>query len=147
MKCLECYADMPDSATSCPRCGTPPSIHRGATSTAFSYLPTGTPPWPTTMPVGTATAVKQTTDSVASAKAGSIADAKPRRSGGSIVTAILLVVLSVVIGVGATLAVLAATGSLASSSAGSTKVVHLPTPIPTSAATAGTGTPVATATT
>jgi hypothetical protein len=149
MKCLECGADLLDSATFCPRCGTPTS-----TTTSFSYLPVGAPPWPATVPQGTsstATAVKDPAQTAASAR--SAVEAKPRRSVGSIFTAFLLLLLSVVVGVGATLAILTATGSIASTTTASRQVIHLPTPIPTTTAaatgtgTTGAGTPAATPTT
>ncbi len=147
MKCLECGTDLPDTATSCPRCGTPTHA-----ITSFSYLPAGTPPWPATVPQGTsstATAVKDPAQTAASAR--SVAEAKPRRSVGSIFTAFLLLLLSVVVGVGATLAILAATGSLASTTTATRQIIHLPTPIPTATVaaqgTTGTGTPAATPTT
>jgi hypothetical protein len=143
MKCLECGADLLDSATFCPRCGTPTS-----TTTSFSYLPAGTPPWPATVPQGTsstATAVKDPAQAVTSVR--SVAEAKSRRSVGSIITAFLLLILSVVIGVGATLAILTATGSLGSTTTAPRQVIHLPTPIPTTTAaatgTTATGTPAA----
>lgn len=140
MKCLECYADIPDSATSCPRCGTPTR----ATS-SFSYLPAGAPPWPTAVPAGITTTEKQTAETVAPSTAKRVTSEKPRRSGGSIVTSFLLLILSIVVGVGATLGILAATGSLAfpGTSTAPRQVANLPTPIPTSVATPVTGTPSA----
>jgi hypothetical protein len=141
MKCLECGADALDSATFCPRCGTPTS-----TTTSFSYLPTGAPPWPATVPHGTsstATAVKDPAQAATSVR--SVAEAKPRRSVGSIFATLLLLILSVVIGVGATLAILAATGSLGSTTTAPRQLIHLPTPIPTTTSaatgTTTTGTP------
>lgn len=141
MKCLECGADLLDSATFCPRCGTPTS-----TSTSFSYLPAGAPSWPATVPQSTsstATAVKDPAQAATSVR--SVTEAKPRRSVGSIFTAFLLLILSIVIGVGATFAILAATGSLGSTTTAPRQAVHLPTPIPTPTAAAtgatGTGTP------
>jgi hypothetical protein len=60
MNCSRCRADLPDTATFCPRCGatTPQMQPVGGGSSAasynlpntFSYLPAGAPPWPTTIP-------------------------------------------------------------------------------------------------
>jgi hypothetical protein len=143
MKCLECQNELPDTAISCPRCGTPT---RAATS--FSYLPAGAPPWPATV---TSTAVKQTIESVAPPKAKVVPEAKPRRSIRSVFTAMLLLILSVVIGVGATLVILAANGYLVSPGTTTTQATHIVTPVPTTTPATtpipGTGTPAATPTT
>jgi hypothetical protein len=141
MKCLTCQNELPDTAISCPRCGT--STHA---ATSFSYLPEGAPPWPATVS-GTATAVKQMVEPLSPSKAKSVPDAKPRRSVGSIFTAMLLLILSVVVGVGITLAILAANGYLVSPGTTTRQAAHLVVPSPTAAATTGTGTPVATPTT
>jgi len=64
MNCSRCQAEIQDTATFCPQCGAPvyqsvatpvPDQQAAAylpasQSTMFSYLPTGTPPWPNTIP-------------------------------------------------------------------------------------------------
>ena len=47
MRCTRCETEFADSATICPQCGTP--TYQGI-ATTFSYLPPGTPPWPSTIP-------------------------------------------------------------------------------------------------
>jgi len=47
MICSRCTTEVPAMATTCPQCGS--SIPRGQ-STTFSYLPPGTPPWPMRVP-------------------------------------------------------------------------------------------------
>lgn len=136
MKCLQCEADLLDSATSCGRCGAPTRA-----TTFFSYLPSGAPPWPATIPQATSfttTAVKEPAQAVATAR--SVPDAKPKRSVGSIFATFLLLILSIVIGVGATLAILAANGSLGSTTTTPKQALHLAPPMPTAAATVSTGT-------
>ncbi|MBV8694386.1 MAG: zinc ribbon domain-containing protein [Chloroflexi bacterium] len=66
MNCSRCQAEIQDTATFCPQCGTPvyqsvttpvPSMQTEAhlqlppasQRAMFSYLPTGTPPWPSTI--------------------------------------------------------------------------------------------------
>ncbi len=106
MNCSRCAAELPDSATFCPRCGTTTTSGPFTTST-FSYLPAGAPPWPATVPPKPV----YTTDTVASVQAASPGPAsKPKRSTGSIVTTVALIVLAPLIGVGITLAILASQG-------------------------------------
>lgn len=47
MNCSRCATELADNATFCPKCGlsTTPSLAR-----SFSYLPPGTPPWPSSVP-------------------------------------------------------------------------------------------------
>jgi len=99
--------------------------------------------------------VKQAAESVTTSTPKKIPDDKPRRSAGSVISAILLLILSVVVGVGATLAILAANGSLTSPGTTSKQSAHLSAPAATTAAATpttgtvatGTGTPAATPTT
>src|SRR5689334_5228348 len=44
MNCPRCGTDLPDSATFCHKCGS------SFPATSFSYLPEGTPAWPTKVP-------------------------------------------------------------------------------------------------
>jgi hypothetical protein len=44
MICSRCTTELPATATTCPQCG---SSVQWSQSTTFSYLPPGTPPWPT----------------------------------------------------------------------------------------------------
>lgn len=134
MNCPQCAAELSNSATFCPRCGT------SLRPTSFSYLPTGAPPWPNTPPQGNsygpATAVQ--TAQATTPAATSVPASKPRRSVGGMLLVIALLALSVVLGAGGTLGVLALNGQFAPAS----KVTAAS--IPTPAATPGPGTPAAT---
>src|SRR5260370_968611 len=44
MNCPRCNTELPDTATYCVQCGAP------SHPASFSYLPEGTPPWPTSAP-------------------------------------------------------------------------------------------------
>jgi hypothetical protein len=131
MNCPQCGAELSNSATSCPRCGT------SLRPTSFSYLPAGAPPWPNTLPqgysYGPATAI-QTPPTTAPA-ATSVPAPKPRRSAGAMLLVIVLVTLSVVLGVGGTLGILALNGRFAPAP----KVTASSTSTPV--ATPGSGTP------
>ena len=51
MKCSHCSGDLQDTATTCPQCGADQDKqNQQYPATTFSYLPAGTPPWPTTIP-------------------------------------------------------------------------------------------------
>ena len=89
MTCPQCNADLPDSTAFCPRCG---SSIRPAT---FSYLPTGAPPWPATvprMPFYRAGSTAEATQEDANLSADKIAP-KPRRPLSSILLVIALLIL------------------------------------------------------
>jgi hypothetical protein len=106
MNCSRCAAELPESATFCSRCGAT-TVSGSVTSSVFSYLPAGAPPWPSTVPTKAAYAP----GSVASAQpAGVVPVSKPRRSAGSIVTTVALIVLAPLIGIGITLGILASQG-------------------------------------
>jgi len=142
MKCPQCGAELSDSATFCSQCGTP------IRPASFSYLPTGAPPWPGTVPqdyLYGATATMDAAQKVEAAAKGAPAS-KPRRSAGSVLLVIGLVILTVVIGVGGTLGILAANGQFPPPSQ-STRPVLPPTPVPTASSgtpTASAGTPAVT---
>ncbi len=139
MKCLQCGADLLDSATFCARCGTP------IRATSFSYLPTGAPPWPATVPQNILrVAVKQPAQATATTLVTSAAASKPRRSVGRIFATMFLLLVSIAIGVGGTFGSLAMNGQLARTSSVPANAGHLVTPVPTTAT--GTASPAATTT-
>ncbi len=134
MNCPQCSAELSNSATFCPRCGT------SLRPTSFSYLPAGAPPWPNTPPQGYSygpAAAVQTPQTTAPATA-SVPVPKPRRSAGAVLLVIALLALSVVLGAGGTLGVLALNGQLAPGSRATAS--SIPKPV----ATPGPGTPSAT---
>ncbi len=138
MNCPQCGAELSNSATSCPRCGT------SLRPTSFSYLPAGAPPWPNTPPqgysYGPATAV-QTPPTTAPA-ATSVPAPKPRRSAGAMLLVIALLALSVVLGAGGTLGILALNGRFAP--APKVTASSASTPVATPGSGTPSGTPAAT---
>src|SRR6266702_1340841 len=104
MTCPQCNAELPETATFCHTCGSPV---RAAT---FSYLPPGTPAWPTTvlpMPLsvtGANTASKEIDR--ASLTATKPLSSRPKRSARSVLFITALFILVPLIGIGATLGTL-----------------------------------------
>ncbi|HYL44503.1 MAG TPA: zinc-ribbon domain-containing protein, partial [Ktedonobacteraceae bacterium] len=93
MNCPQCNTSLPDSATFCYKCGT------STRSTAFSYLPEGTPAWPTTAthrPFYTPGAPGQVVAQNGEPAAASFkaASTKQRRSPRSILLLVALIVLT-----------------------------------------------------
>jgi len=112
MTCSHCQAELPDSATTCPQCGT---ATQPGQPTTFSYLPAGTPPWPTTVPARLPHALESPT-----ATAGSISSSqteKPKRSLRSVLLAVAILVLVPIIGSAFTLTNLYISGDLLHSNA------------------------------
>src|SRR5689334_12968579 len=97
MRCSHCQTELPDSAISCSHCGQ--STHREGTA-YFSYLPTGTPPWPTTIPsrLSTANALALSAQSAATTS-----KQHHRRSASGTLLIIAILILTPLIGVGLTL--------------------------------------------
>ncbi len=135
MNCPQCSAELSNSATFCPRCGT---SFRPA---SFSYLPAGTPPWPSAAPQGYSyvpTTAIEASQKTAAPAVTSVPASKPRRSAGSVLLIIGLLALSVVLGAGGTFGVLALNGQFAP--APKVTVASIPTRAPTP----GPGTPAPT---
>jgi hypothetical protein len=107
MRCTRCETEFADSATICPTCGTP--TYQGVANT-FSYLPPGTPPWPTSVPQR----VPQQTPQTAQA-------ARPERSAKpglrNFLVALSIIILTPLIGIGITLTALYSQGQLSSAHA------------------------------
>lgn len=99
MRCYRCNAEMPDSAMICPRCGSP--AHQSVAAT-YSYLPAGTPPWPTTIPQRSSQSPAPPPD-IQPAR-------RTRRSAGKILLTLAIVILTPLIGIGATLGILYSQG-------------------------------------
>ena len=105
MKCPQCNAELPEAATYCHSCGSPV---RPAT---FSYLPPGTPAWPTTIPqkpsaiagASAQTAQQKEKESISSTKPLS---SRPKRSARTVLVITALFILVPLVGVGATLGML-----------------------------------------
>jgi hypothetical protein len=105
MRCTQCETEFADSATICPNCGTP--THQGIANT-FSYLPPGTPPWPTSVPQRMP---HQPSQSVQAARP----DRASKRGGKGLLTALAILILTPLIGIGITLASLYSQGLLSTS--------------------------------
>jgi len=111
MKCPQCNAELPEAATYCHSCGSPV---RPAT---FSYLPPGTPAWPTTIPqkpstiagASAQTAQQKEKESISSTKPLS---ARPKRSARTVLMITALFILVPLVGIGATLGMLWFNGEL-----------------------------------
>ncbi len=128
MNCPRCNTELPDSATSCVVCG-------ASTRTAqFSYLPAGVPPWPPAVPQnltygdGTNVLPAQSTQAEKSPVVAKAA-VTPKNSRLGIPALIGLLILSILIGGGATLGILYANGQQLSFGPQPTQPpVQLPTP-------------------
>ncbi len=115
MNCPQCGTELSNSATFCPRCGT------SLRPASFSYLPAGTPPWPSAAPQSYSyvpTSAIETSQKTAAPAVTSVPASKPRRSAGSVLLIIGLLALSVVIGVGGTFGLLALNGAPTTSGQG-----------------------------
>ena len=106
MTCPQCHAELSDSATFCQSCGT------AVRSATFSYLPAGTPAWPTVAPVvprfieGSSYYVPGQSLPPAEPLSEAPLAPKPRRSTSSILFIVALFLLAPLIGVGLTLGIL-----------------------------------------
>ncbi len=108
MTCSHCQAELPDSATTCHQCGT--ATQQGQPTT-FSYLPVGTPPWPTTVPARLPYGLES--PSVAPVTSATTSQTgKPRRSARSVLLAIAVLVLIPILGSAFTLPILYLYGDL-----------------------------------
>jgi hypothetical protein len=112
MKCSRCSAELPDSATYCFQCGQ--SVQSATQSASyqyqpgsFSYLPAGTPPWPTAAPAAS-TATQTEQPGVLELKIAP----KPKRSAGSVFAMVGLVLLIPILGVALTMGTLFARGQI-----------------------------------
>ena len=109
MNCPRCNTELPDTATNCVQCGAP--IHPAS----FSYLPEGTPPWPTSAPKNFSymqeTNVQLAPSTYVDGTVSHIKTAAPKKSSLSVPAIIGLLLLSVLIGGGVTLGILYANGT------------------------------------
>jgi zinc-ribbon domain len=133
MKCSRCQTELPDSATFCPSCGL--TAEQQGQTAAFSYLPAGTPPWPTVVPPRLPYIVDAAP--VPGAAAQTPRTKKPEKTGasaGGIIGIIAVLILAPLIGAIATFAIVATQASSAPSGAGpaanntNTQQIALPTP-------------------
>jgi hypothetical protein len=104
MTCPQCNADLPETATFCHTCGSP------VRSVTFSYLPPGTPAWPSTVPpLPLAVADAQTATEMEGERrlaATKPLSARPKRSARSVLIITALFILVPLVAIGATLGTL-----------------------------------------
>ena len=140
MNCPQCNAELPESATFCHSCGSP--VHPAT----FSYLPPGTPAWPTTIPQKPVASVGATAQTVQQKDNESISStkplpARPKRSARTILTITSLFILITLVGIAATLGMLWFNGEIPVKSANTSLSVPSPsTPQSPGASNASTST-------
>lgn len=115
MLCPRCNTELPDSASICSQCGSP--IFAAAPMqpqvSSFSYLPSGTPPWPTTasgqLPFPLAGQTPRTYNGTPLATSDMAEAERPKRKSGSLSWPAVLLVLfaSVLVGGGLSFGALA----------------------------------------
>jgi len=150
MKCPRCSAELFNSSTFCPQCGfnhqqnlnmsensIAPEQERAA---AFSYLPAGTPPWPTTVPQNVPGVVASAAQGQRTAQAKGDVEGKPRRTVGGVLSVIAVLVLAPIIGIMITFATIARPASQAApsgtnSNSSNSQQVADATPVATAATT------------
>src|SRR5260370_10532633 len=126
MNCLRCNTELPDTATYCVQCG---ATSRPA---SFSYLPEGTPQWPTSAPKNFSymqeTNVQPASSAYVEGTVSHLKTAAPKKSSLSFPVIIGLFLLSILVGGGATLGILAANGTQLFGTPPTQPAVRLPTP-------------------
>ena len=106
MKCSRCAAELPDSSTFCSSCGAASPSGQLTTSSSFSYLPVGAPPWPASAPG------RYGADSAVPAQPATLQQAEKVRRPvlRTALTVALILLITLLVGVGGTLGVLASEG-------------------------------------
>src|SRR5215469_817452 len=126
MNCPRCNTELPDTATYCVQCGAP------SRPASFSYLPAGTPPWPTSAPKNfpymQETNMQPVPSTYIEGTVSQVKTAAPKKSSLSFPVIIGLFLLSILIGGGVTLGILAANGTQLFGTPPAPPAVRLPTP-------------------
>ena len=126
MNCPRCNTELPDTATYCVQCGAP------SRPASFSYLPAGTPPWPTSAPKDFSymqeSNVQPAPSTYIEGTVSHIKTAAPKKSSLNFPVIIGLFLLSILIGGGLTLGILAANGTQLFGTPPPQAAVRLPTP-------------------
>ncbi len=109
MVCSQCTIELPTTATTCSQCGS--SIPHGQANT-FTYLPPGVPAWPTSVPAHLPNLVEATTDqsSMAATKANVKIGTQAKSSMPRAINLILILVITPLLGILATLGMLSIEG-------------------------------------
>ncbi len=107
MKCARCSNELSDSSTFCPQCGfsqqqnlnyTSPENYAGR-ERSFSYLPAGTPPWPTSVPQNVPGIVSHVPQSQPISPLRAKTESKPRRTVGGVISVIAVLLLAPILGI------------------------------------------------
>ncbi len=107
MICSRCATELASNATFCPKCGLSISTMQSQ-STRYSYLPAGTPPWPTSVPAQIPYVVDSKASTVVAAPV-----AKPaQKTGSKVLVSVACLLLVPLLGAFITLGVLAANGQV-----------------------------------
>lgn len=131
MICSRCTTELPATVTTCPQCG---SSVPWSQSTIFSYLPPGTSPWPIRVPEKLPSFIeaKASEPFVGGAKVNVKVRTRPRVLGRRVVSVILALLITPIVGVLATLGALALQGQFAPHL--HTSLSHLPSQASTTSA-------------
>ena len=144
MLCPRCNTELPDSASVCPQCGSPvfAAAPMQPQASSFSYLPAGTPRWPTTDSAQTPYALTGQTQRTYSGTPLATSDMaepeRPRRKSGSLGLPLVLLLLfaSILVGGGLTYGALALQNR--NNSPQQTRVISLTPPASATAAPSST---------
>src|SRR2546421_2026636 len=122
MKCPRCEAEISNTTTFCARCEAsivPVAAHASAsyqaTPMSFSYLPAGTPPWPTTVPQRHPSQTDQLAHAQIAQDTNNLSLARKNPVGRALLSVVLLLFICL-FGVGGTAGVIAFKESLSPSS-------------------------------
>lgn len=132
MQCPQCLIEQPDDITFCKNCGA--HLMQNNAVPTFSYLPPGTPPWPTTVPKEHLQPVQSTQAGTSSApvKAKKASIAVVHTPSRNIISIIAILILAPLIGIFSTLAFLhntnRATGPAQQTAPGGSTPTTVPTP-------------------
>jgi len=132
MICSRCQTELPAMTTTCPQCG---SSIPWSQSARFSYLPAGTPPWPIKVPEKRSQLVeaKANESFVEDAQPNVKVRKRPRVLARHVISVILALLIAPILGILATLGVLALQGQFTPHP--HTSPAHLPRPASTTSAT------------
>lgn len=109
MNCPRCHAEIADTAAVCPSCESPV---RAYTPSTFSYLPAGTPAWPTSVPAHYAYATGIASPSAAAKQTTKTTSEKSQRSARTILLIAVVLIVVPLLGAALTLGSLYLHGQL-----------------------------------
>src|SRR5207302_1513930 len=119
MKCANCGAESPGAGPFCAQCGASLRQDTLRPTSSFSYLPEGTPSWPTTIPDKLPFVAQANSKVPASQESPSKPEKRAKPPARQVALTALMVILIPLVGVLATLGVLYSQGAFAAASQGS----------------------------